>query len=152
MRGSGRPGLTLAASRVVPGAPSVVFALFTDPLALAKWWGPQGFSIPSLVFDARAGHTYRIEMQPPEGDAFYLAGEFRAVDTPSRLTFTFRWEDPDPDDVETVADLTFTDRDGSTEVSLTQGPFKTEERLALHRGGWGDSFDKLEPLLRGASR
>jgi uncharacterized protein YndB with AHSA1/START domain len=152
MRGAGRSGLTLAASRVVPGAPPAVFGLFTDPVELARWWGPQGFTIPSLVFDARVGAGYRIEMQPPEGEAFYLAGEFRAVDPPNRLSFTFRWEDPDPDDVETVADLFFLERDGMTEVSLTQGPFKTEERLALHRGGWGDSFDKLEALLTGASR
>jgi hypothetical protein len=30
---------------------------------------------------------------------------------------------------------------------LTQGLFKTEARLKLHRDGWTDSFDKLEALL-----
>jgi uncharacterized protein YndB with AHSA1/START domain len=37
----------------------------------------------------------------------------------------------------------------STTAVLRQGPFKTEERRALHREGWGDSFDKLERLLAG---
>jgi hypothetical protein len=32
-------------------------------------------------------------------------------------------------------------------VRFTQGEFATEERLALHAGGWGDSFEKLEQLL-----
>ena len=32
-------------------------------------------------------------------------------------------------------------------MGLTQGLFKTEARRALHRDGWGDSFDKLERLL-----
>jgi uncharacterized protein YndB with AHSA1/START domain len=49
------------------------------------------------------GGSYRIEMQPPEGDPFHLTGEFRALEEPARLAFTFVWEEPDPDDVETLA-------------------------------------------------
>jgi uncharacterized protein YndB with AHSA1/START domain len=57
---------------------------------------------------------------------------------------------PDPDDVETLVALSFRDLGGSTEVALTQGRFKTEARLALHRDGWTDSFDKLLAELSGA--
>ena len=144
-------GLTLEMKRVLPAAPSVVFAAFSDPNELAKWWGPAGFSIPSLEFDPRVGESYRIEMQPPEGDAFYLTGEFRVVDPPTRLSYTFRWEEPDPDDVETVVDLSFRDFGESTEVVFTQGLFKTEARRALHRDGWTDSIDKLEARLSSRS-
>ena len=86
-------------------------------------------------------------MQPPEGEPFSLAGEFREVDAPELLVFTFRWEDPDPDDIENTATLLFVDRGDATEVRLTQAPFASEDRFALHRDGWGDSFDKLERLL-----
>ena len=140
-------GLTLELNRSLPAAPSLVFEAFTDPNELVRWWGPEGFSTPSLEFDPRVGESYRIEMQPPEGDAFYLAGEFRVVDPPTRLAYTFRWEDPDPDDVETLVDLSFRDLGESTEVVFSQGLFKTEARRALHRDGWTDSFDKLEALL-----
>jgi uncharacterized protein YndB with AHSA1/START domain len=140
-------GLTLEIERVVKGAPAAVFEAFADRGELAKWWGPEGFTIPSLTFEPSAGEGYRIEMQPPEGDAFHLNGEFREVDPPRRLTFTFMWEPADPDDVETLAELSFRDLDGSTEIRLVQGPFKTEERLALHRDGWGESLDRLERLL-----
>ena len=109
--------------------------------------GARGFTTPSLEFAARVGVRYRIEMQPPEGDRFYLTGEFREVDPPVRLAYTFAWEDPDPDDVETEVGLSFRDLGGSTEVALTQGPFKTEARRALHRDGWTDSLDRLERLL-----
>jgi uncharacterized protein YndB with AHSA1/START domain len=141
--------LTLEIERVLPAAPTVVFEAFTDPSELSKWWGPQGFTTPSLRFHARAGEGYRIEMQPPEGEAFYLTGEFREVDQPARLAFTFAWEDPDPDDVENLVALSFRNLGESTEVALRQGPFKTEARRALHRDGWGDSFDKLERLIAG---
>ena len=139
--------LTLEINRLLPGSPSVVFGAFSEPDELAKWWGPEGFTIPSLEFEPRVGATYRIEMQPPEGDPFHLTGEFREVDPPVRFAFTFNWEPPDPDDVETLVDLSFRDRSGSTEVALSQGTFKTEARWALHRDGWTESFDKLERLL-----
>jgi uncharacterized protein YndB with AHSA1/START domain len=139
--------LVLETQRLLPAARPVVFAAFTEPNELAKWWGPQGFTIPSIEFEPRVGETYRIEMQPPEGDAFYLTGAFREVDPPARLAFTFAWEEPDPDDVENGVDLSFRERGESTEVALRQGPFKTEARRALHRDGWADSFDKLEDLL-----
>ena len=139
--------LTLATKRVLSAPRSAVYAAFSDPTELARWWGPEGFTTPSLEFQARVGESYRIEMQPPEGDSFYLTGEFREVEPPARLAYTFIWEDPDPDDAETLVTLSFRDLGEPTEVSLTQGPFRTEARWALHRDGWGDSFDKLERLL-----
>jgi uncharacterized protein YndB with AHSA1/START domain len=139
--------LTLELERVLPVDPSVLFAAFSEPSALAKWWGPHGFTIPNVDFDPRVGASYRIEMQPPEGDSFYLGGEFREVDAPEHLAFTFAWEDPDPDDIENLVDLWLRGLGGSTEFTFTQGPFKTEARRALHRDGWTGSFDKLERLL-----
>jgi uncharacterized protein YndB with AHSA1/START domain len=139
--------LTLQFKRVLPAGCRVVFGAFSDPNELAKWWGPRGFSTPSLEFEARVGERYRIEMQPPQGDRFCLTGQFCVVDPPARLAFTFVWEDPDPDDVDTVVELSFRDLGESTEVALGQGPFKTEARRRLHRDGWKDSFNKLEHLM-----
>jgi uncharacterized protein YndB with AHSA1/START domain len=140
-------GLMLEMQRVLPAARPVVFAAFSDPEVLARWWGPRGFRVLSVDLRALVGETYRIEMQPPEGDPFFLTGEFRTVDPPTRLAFSFVWEDPDPDDVETLAVLSFVDRGEATEVGNTQGPFRTEARRMLHRDGWTDSFDKLERLI-----
>jgi uncharacterized protein YndB with AHSA1/START domain len=139
--------LTLELDRRLPAPPSSVWAAFTDPDRFAQWWGPQGFSIPSLRFEPRVGEGYRIEMQPPDGDAFELTGTFREVDIPSRLAFTFEWEPADPDDEETVAQLALEVTNDSTRVQLRQGPFKTEARRALHRDGWTESLDRLAELV-----
>jgi uncharacterized protein YndB with AHSA1/START domain len=139
--------LTLELQRVVPAARQAVFSAFTAPDELAKWWGPNGFTIPALDFDPKVGERYRIEMQPPEGESFFLTGEFREVDPPGRLAYTFIWEPPDPDDVKTLVELSFADFADSTEVTLTQGAFKNEERRELHRNGWTESFDKLVQLF-----
>ena len=143
----GSERLTLELTRTLPAPPAVVFAAFTDSNELAKWWGPEGLETGKVDFAPQVGDGYRIEMQPPEGDAFYIRGEFREVDPPARLAFTFAYEEPDRDDVENLVVLAFRDLDGSTEATLTQGPFRTEPRRALHHDGWSDSFDKLERLI-----
>jgi uncharacterized protein YndB with AHSA1/START domain len=121
--------------------------MLTEADELAKWWGPHGFSTPGVELDLRVGGRYRFTMQPAEGDGFHLAGEFREVDPPARLVYTFVWEEPTPDDRETLVTLSLRDLGGWTEVSLTQGPFATEERRALHEGGWTESFERLEEVI-----
>jgi uncharacterized protein YndB with AHSA1/START domain len=140
-----RPFLRI--TRLLPRPPADVFRAMTDAKQLPRWWGPRGFTVPHVEIDPRPGGDYAFEMQPPEGEAFSLSGEFLQVDPPSRLVYTFRWDPPDPDDRETVVNLALQDRGGQTQVELTQGEFTTDERRALHEGGWADSFDRLAELL-----
>jgi uncharacterized protein YndB with AHSA1/START domain len=100
-----------------------------------------------IDLDLRVGGRYRFAMQPPDGDLFYLAGEFLEIDSPRRLVYTFYWEEPDPDDRETVVSLSLHDRGDATDLSLSQGEFATEARLALHRAGWMDSLDSMAELV-----
>jgi uncharacterized protein YndB with AHSA1/START domain len=134
-------------NRVISATRPRVFNALTEPGELAKWWGPRGFTSPNVEIDLRVGGSYRIAMQPPDGELFHLSGEFRAVDPPARLAYTFRWEDPDPDDQETVVTLTLRDAGESTELSFTQGVFATEGRRALHEQGWTDGLDRLQELM-----
>ncbi len=127
-----------------------VFRALTEPDDLARWWGPHGFTIPGVEIDLNVTGRYRFAMQPPEGDLFYLTGEFLEIDPPHRLVYTFRWEDPDPDDRETVVRLSAEAVGDTTRLSLWQGTFATEPRLDLHRGGWTDSFEKLRELMETA--
>jgi len=140
-------GLTLEIDRILPAPRTRVFRALTDPDELAEWWGPHGFSCPSVEFGPRPGASYRIAMQPPEGELFRLEGEFLEVDPPARLSFSFRWDPPNPDDQETVASLSLSERREQTEVRLVQGPFATEARRELHDQGWSDSFERLRALV-----
>jgi uncharacterized protein YndB with AHSA1/START domain len=133
--------------RVLPAPRERVFRACTEPEELAEWWGPKGFTARSIELDLRVGGNYRIAMQPPDGDFFYLFGEFREVDPPAQLAYTFVCEDPDPDDQETVVTLSFGDLGESTELVFTQRAFATKGRHALHEQGWTDSLDRLQELL-----
>ena len=140
-------GLVLRLKRTLPARRGVVYRALSDPGQLATWWGPHGFSTPSVEFNPRVGGSYRIAMQPPDSELFYRSGEFREVEPPARLAYTFRWDPPDPDDQQTVVTLSLRERDARTEVLLTQGAFATEERRALHERGWTDSFARLAQAL-----
>ena len=138
----------LGQERVFDAPLERVFEMFTVPTELAKWWGPHGFTTPEILLDLRVGGRYRFTMQPPDGDAFHLSGDFLEVHPPDRLSFTFRWDEPDPDDRETVVVLSLGSVGGATRVSLSQGEFATRGRLELHRQGWADSFARLDVVLR----
>ncbi len=144
---SASDGQWLHVTRLLQAKRAEVWGAITDSAELARWWGPQGFTIPSVEFEARAGASYRIAMQPPDGELFHLHGEVMEVEPPARLAFTFVWEPATPDDRETLATLSLTEHADQTEVRLTQGAFATEERRALHEEGWTDSFERLEELL-----
>jgi uncharacterized protein YndB with AHSA1/START domain len=75
-------GLVLRLKRILPAPRPAAYKALSDPGELAKWWGPRGFTAPSVEFDPRVGGSYRIAMQPPDGDLFYLSGEFLEVDPP----------------------------------------------------------------------
>lgn len=126
-----------------------MFGATTEPDELAKWWGPKGFTAPRVEIDLRVGGRYRITMQPPEGDLFHLSGEFREVDPPGRLAYTFRWEEPDRDDRKTVVTLSLADLGEATELIVDQGVFATEGRRSLHEQGWTETLDRLQELFSG---
>ena len=98
--------------------PERVFAAWVEAERLSEWWGPAGFTSPEMQLDVREGGRYRITMQPPEGEAFHLRGEFREIEVPRRLVYTFVWEEPDPDDQDTVVTVTF-ERGASGPVSYS---------------------------------
>jgi uncharacterized protein YndB with AHSA1/START domain len=139
--------LALEQARVFDAPAQQIFGLLTEPTELVKWWGPHGFATREVHIDLRVGGSLRFTMQGPDGDPFHLSGEFLQVEFPSELKFTFRWDEPVPDDRETVVELTLDSLDGRTTVTLTQGEFATMERLELHRSGWADSFEKLGAVL-----
>jgi uncharacterized protein YndB with AHSA1/START domain len=126
--------------------PEQIFRMLTESAELVKWWGPHGFIIPAAEVNLVVGGRYRFRMTPPDGEPFHLSGKYLEIDPPWRLVYTFSWEEPSPDDRETVVDLSLASAAGGTRLVLAQGPFLTNERLELHRNGWTESFEKLRTV------
>jgi uncharacterized protein YndB with AHSA1/START domain len=139
--------LTLHLERVLHAPRERVFAACVEPDQLGEWWGPTGFTAPSVELDVRDGGRYRITMQPPDGDAFHLRGQYSEVDPPRRLVYTFEWEEPDPDDRETLVTLSFFDHPDGTRLVFEQESFATQARYELHDAGWSETLDRLAEYL-----
>jgi len=46
--------------RVLPAPRPLVFKACTESDELTKWWGPRGFTAPSVEVDLGVGSSYRI--------------------------------------------------------------------------------------------
>ena len=123
--------------------PEDLFRMLTESSELMKWWGPHGFILPPAELNLVPGGRYRFRMAPPDGEPFHLSGEFLRDRSALAPRYTFRWEEPTPDDRDTVVDLALVSDGTGTRLALSQGPFLTEERLDLHRDGWSESLAEL---------
>jgi uncharacterized protein YndB with AHSA1/START domain len=139
---------SLRLERLFPVAPEGLFAAFVDGEQFREWFGPAGFAVSSLRFDPLNEPEYRLVMQPPTGDVFHIGGRFLAVEPPRRLVYTFLYEEPDPDDLETEVTVTFDPADPGTRLLLDQGPFKTAARRQLHHDGWTQTLERLEQYVQ----
>jgi uncharacterized protein YndB with AHSA1/START domain len=144
-------GLVLELQLVVDSPQERVFTALTESAEVATWWGPLGYSMAEIDLDLRVGGRYRFTMQPPSGDPFHIAGEFLEIEPPRRLVYTFSYEEPDPDDRQTVVALSVEEVGHASAVSLAQRGFATEARLELHRSGWTDSLEKLRALTESST-
>lgn len=125
-----------------------VFAAFTTLDALAEWFGPPGRSCLGDSVDFRVGGAYRLRIRTPDGEEMIVSGIYRDITPPSRLAFTWKWED-DEDWAKVQSEITiqFDAHGDETEISLTQIGFPAVENRDRHSHGWTACFDKLDAAL-----
>ena len=70
-------------SREIPASADQVFAAFTDPQRLARWWGPAGFFNTFKICEFRPGGRWSYVMHGPKGANFQNESVFAEVE-PSR--------------------------------------------------------------------
>ena len=58
---------TFNTSREIPAPLEEVFAAFTDPERLARWWGPAGFTNTFHIFEFETGGRWVYTMHSPNG-------------------------------------------------------------------------------------
>ena len=58
---------TFNTSRQIPASPDEVFAAFTHPERLARWWGPAGFRNTIEVCEFKKGGRWLLTMHGPDG-------------------------------------------------------------------------------------
>ncbi len=134
--------------RIIDAPREQVFRAWTEPDQLRAWWGPGEFTCPEAEVDLRPGGSYRLAMRTPAGDTFTVAGTYREVTPPERLTYTWRWESgPAADGSESLVTVEFRPQGDRTEVALIHTDFPPAHGPAPYRMGWEGGLDKLGALL-----
>jgi uncharacterized protein YndB with AHSA1/START domain len=123
-----------------------VFDAFLDPQALRAWWGPESMTCPDPKVDPTVGGAYELAILNSEGERYVVAGTYREITAPERLVFTWRWIS-DPESVEMLVTLTFTQAGDGTVLDLHQTLMPSGEAARMHDEGWSSSFNKLESYL-----
>jgi uncharacterized protein YndB with AHSA1/START domain len=124
--------------RQIEASPETVFAFFTDPEKLTRWLAIEA------TLDPRPGGVCRQTHLGRDGEHYLMRGEFVAVEPPSRLIFTWGFENesisvaPGASTVE----VTLEARDGGTWLTLVHRDLPASER-ANHDGGWETMLGRL---------
>lgn len=141
----------LVVSRVIQANPETVFRAWTEPEQLKKWSAPESMEVAVADVDLSIGGRYRIRMRSPEGEEYNAVGSYRVIEPPTRLVYTWQWEEKEHDVGETLVTVEFNALGGgSTEVVLTHDGLPTAEARTSHESGWTGVLDRLEGLYRPA--
>ncbi|HYP48114.1 MAG TPA: SRPBCC domain-containing protein [Thermoleophilaceae bacterium] len=118
----------------VAASPQTVFEFFTDPDKMTRWMG----SVVEL--EPEPGGDLRIDLN----GRWVASGEFVEVTPPSRVVFTWGWEEgmavaPGSSTVE----ITLQPDGAGTLVRLTHRDLPSDEECASHDHGWAGYLDRL---------
>jgi uncharacterized protein YndB with AHSA1/START domain len=138
-----RPSLTIV--RRIKASSAKVYAAWTKPELMARWWGPDAGPVLSAEADPRVGGRFRIVFQTLDGLTHECGGEYREVVPERKLVFTWEWGST----IEHKSLVTVELRsipDGA-ELVFTHAEFDDKSTRDDHRRGWNSAFDKLEVLF-----
>ena len=131
--------------------PDAVFRAHTDPQLIQKWLlGPEGWTMPVCISEARPEGKIRYEWANAKGQGFYLTGEYLELEPYSRIVHVERMHLPDPtpdNHVETRFDA----EGAGTLMTLRMTLPDEQARAAMlatgMESGMEASYQRLEAML-----
>ncbi len=139
-----RPSLTL--KRRLNAPPAKVYAAWTNPQKMTRWFGPANARIGSVQadIDARIGGRFRISFSAD--DEYYEAGGvYREVVPNQRLVFSWAWHSTPERESQVTISLK-PDGDG-TLLTLHHEQFFDSAARDGHERGWTGMLDNLEKYI-----
>jgi uncharacterized protein YndB with AHSA1/START domain len=147
-----KPQLTI--TRTFNAPRELLYKLFTEPEHIMQWMGPRDFVSRSFTQDARVGGKWRGVLHPVKGGReLWQGGTFLEIVPPSHVSYTFAWDDENgtPGE-ETIVTIDFEAQGNETKLIFHQTGFTSESERDGHRGGWSETFDKLDEYLASVRR
>jgi uncharacterized protein YndB with AHSA1/START domain len=111
-----------------------IFEAITNPDELVKWWRVEGkFTITHMESDLRPGGKWRMRLLGGRGTETVVSGQYRKIERPHLLIFT--WIRENEDVTETLVRWELEDKDGVTTVRVKHSGL-TSESLRARNDGW----------------
>jgi uncharacterized protein YndB with AHSA1/START domain len=129
----------------------LVFAAFTEPDLLRRWFGARGWELVVCEIDLRIGGRWRYVSRGPDGAELAHGGVYREVVAPERVVSTESYDDQWVPG-ESVTTIVMTDEGGSTTVTTTLTYSSKEVRdlvtsFPMERG-IAEGYERLDEVLR----
>jgi len=140
----------LRIARVIRAPREKVFAAWTEPASLQKWWGPGATTCTQAEVDLREGGAYRLANLDPDGKVIWISGTFVKIAPPEELAYT--WLVSNLPGESTLVRVAFFEHAQGTELVLTHERFAAEAVREMHAQGWNACIDKLEAFLARADQ
>lgn len=140
--------LALVVRRTIKAPVARVFAAWTQPEQLRRWWGPRPVTCSEATVDLRMGGAYRIGNRLPDQSVIWISGEFEVVEPPERLVYTWHVEGKDrPTAERSRVTVRFAHCPTGTEVVVVHERIDSEETRADHERGWRGCLESLDALF-----
>ncbi len=136
---------SLTITRQINAPPAKVFAAWTDPSKLKRWFGPAGAEVLEVETDMRVGGRFRVHMRMPDGAEHEASGVYREIVPDQRLVFTWTWKSTP--ERETLVTVSIKANRGGTQLRFTHDRLFDELDRDNHEVGWSEAFDRLETHL-----
>ena len=139
----------LTLHRTINAPVGKVYAAWTEPELLRRWFSPGDTVVTRAVAEVKVGGTFLIEMRRPDGQRRLTRGLYREVVPNRRLVHTWCW---DNSDVESLVTVEFEPGPAdTTRLTLTHSRFAQVEARDEHEHGWSGCLGKLQALFTGRS-
>jgi uncharacterized protein YndB with AHSA1/START domain len=140
-----RPSLTL--KRRLNAPPAKVYAAWTDPEKIARWFGPSQVIAGSVraEIDARIGGRYRVSFKMQDGEHHEVIGVYREMVPNQKLSFSWAWHSTPERESQVTVSLK-SDGDG-TLLTLHHEQLFDQAARDGHESGWIGTLDKLEKYV-----
>jgi uncharacterized protein YndB with AHSA1/START domain len=146
MKGTAK--LSVEIKRFIKAPRDRVYAAWTDPAQLKRWFGPENVQTRDLIADACVGGKFRWDLINSEGEKLTCRGEYRELQQDKKIVFTWQWEDDeDWENHVSIVTVELDDAGGGTELRLTHEQLPNEESRDGHTRGWNSALDKLEKFF-----
>lgn len=158
-------GPTFRMERLLAAPVAHVWKAWTDPEALAQWWGPKGMATRVVQHDLRVGGHFLYAITPPGGAEFWGRMDYRDLAPTHHLGFSSAFSDAKGEltrhpmvpvwPLRMLNRITLTATETGTRLQLASAPLEgTPEECTAFEGmmpsmdqGWGGTFDALTTYL-----